>query len=433
MRLLSIALGVLVAFDVGGAPRADETAPNPVQMTDGGALPATPTSTPPLANESVIDRITPFITSIDVHGFVTQAALKTTGNNFLVPDSKTGSLDFSEAGINFTKVLTDRLRVGFQLYASDIGTVGGYTARFDWFYLDYRFNDWLGIRAGRTKVPYGLYNEIIDIDSAYVPALLPQSVYPEADREFLLAQTGMELYGRVPLRRAGALEYRAYGGTYSLRLTNEPNSQVGVQDVTVPYVFGGRLMWELPVPGLRIGASIQSLRIDANEYFTPFAIASFAATGQLPAGFDGLAPFQIPAVLWLASAEYLRGDLLVSAEYGQWRARLVSPLPSILPHEDAVSDRFYVMASYHVLPWLTPDLYYAGLRNDGANPFTQADYQQDFAATVRFDLNSFWILKLEAHQMVGTAELNPALNDDVPLTELPKSWWLFMVKTTAYF
>jgi hypothetical protein len=53
----------------------------------------------------------------------------------------------------------------------------------DWFYLDYRFQDWFGLRAGRLKIPYGLHNEVQAIDSARVPVLLPQSVYPLQGRE----------------------------------------------------------------------------------------------------------------------------------------------------------------------------------------------------------------------------------------------------------
>ena len=38
----------------------------------------------------------------------------------------------------------------------------------DWFDLDYRWKDWLGLRAGRVKLPYGLYNDTSDIDAARV-------------------------------------------------------------------------------------------------------------------------------------------------------------------------------------------------------------------------------------------------------------------------
>ena len=44
-------------------------------------------------------------------------------------------------------------------------TLGNYDVKLDWFYLDYHFSDAFGIRAGRTKLPFGLYNEFADVDA----------------------------------------------------------------------------------------------------------------------------------------------------------------------------------------------------------------------------------------------------------------------------
>jgi hypothetical protein len=113
---------------------------------------------------------------VDVHAFVSQGFIKSTDNEYLAK-SRRGSFEFSEVGVNLTRALGDKLRVGMQLFTRDVGPIGNYGARFDWFGLDYHFFDWLGVRAGRTKLPYGLYNETSDVDAARVPVLLPQSVY----------------------------------------------------------------------------------------------------------------------------------------------------------------------------------------------------------------------------------------------------------------
>ncbi len=80
---------------------------------------------------------------IEIHAFVSQGFIASTDNNYLA-ESKRGSFEFSEVGINFSKQLTDRMRVGIQLFTHDLGPLGNYRTRFDWFYLDYRFWDWLG-------------------------------------------------------------------------------------------------------------------------------------------------------------------------------------------------------------------------------------------------------------------------------------------------
>src|SRR5258708_35984070 len=132
--------------------------------------------------------------AVEVHAFASQGFILTRDNNYLANKTTNGSFQFSEVGINFTKSVTDKLRVGVQLFAQDLGPTGNYNAKVDWFYLDYRLFDWLGFRAGRVKIPFGLYNDINDIDAARNPVLLPQSVYPVQNRNYLLAQTGAELY-----------------------------------------------------------------------------------------------------------------------------------------------------------------------------------------------------------------------------------------------
>jgi hypothetical protein len=250
------------------------------------------------------------------------------------------------------------MRVGVQLFTHDLGPLGNYRTRFDWFYLDYRFWDWLGLRVGRTKLPFGLYNENSDIDAARVPVLLPQSVYPVANRDYLLAQTGAEVYGNVPIGAAGSLEYRLYGGTVFFDTADTTST---LANITVPYIFGGRLMWQLPIEGLQLGASVQKLRIDADYALPADQIAPLQMLGSLPNDFANPVHIKVPALLGVASLEYNAHDLLVAAEYSRWRVGIDSPV-SALSVPDTQSERFYVMSSYRVAPWFTPGLYYSARR-----------------------------------------------------------------------
>jgi hypothetical protein len=381
---------------------------------------------------------------IEIHAFVSQGFIKSTGNNYLAEDSTKGSFEFTEVGINFSKQLTDRMRAGMQLFTHDLGPLGNYRTRFDWFYLDYRFWDWLGVRAGRTKVPFGLYNESSDIDAARVPVLLPQSLYPVSFRDFLLAQTGGEVYGIVPIGAAGSLEYRLYGGTVFYDTADVSST---LSNVRVPYIFGARLMWQAPIEGLQLGASAQKLRIDADASIPATEIARLQMAGELPAGFTNPFKLQVPALLAVASIEYSAHDLLLASEYSRWRVSLESPV-ALYAVPETTSERFYAMAAYHVTPWFTPGVYYSVLfpnvddrqgRNlplastPDAAPIGRGAYQHDLALTVRYDLNAYWLLKLESHYMHGTAGLSPALNGNRPLSTLVEDWGVFLVKTTAYF
>src|SRR2546428_810702 len=203
------------------------------------------------------------LAELQIHGFISQGFLLTSANDYLAHSSE-GSFEFTEIGLNFTLPATDRLTLGLQIFSHDLGPIGDYRATLDWYYLDYHWRDWLGIRAGRVKLPFGLYNDINDIDSARTAVLLPQSIYPAQNRDFLLAQTGAEIYGYQHLGEAGALDYRLYAGTIFLDLKQQPGSPITVLDLDVPYVVGGRVLWGLPIEGLRLGASLQALRLDTD-------------------------------------------------------------------------------------------------------------------------------------------------------------------------
>ena len=405
-------------------PAPGETAPvEPAPVEPEPTKPAAvePAPAKPSLEESA--RARPFRDSplaVEVHGFVSQGFILSSGNNYL-GNSKRGSFEFNEVGINFTKGLHDRLRVGVQFFARDLGAVGNYAPKVDWLYLDYRFADWLGLRAGRLKAPFGLYNEVNDIDSARVPVLLPQSVYPILNRDILLAQTGGELYGYLRMPPAGALEYRLYGGTLFI---DPPVAQppLSLKSFQVPYVFGGRLMWETPLDGLRLGGSVQQLRFDT-AYTLP--------------GMPPMPPSEItigiPFVLWLGSFEYAAHDLLVAAEYGRWKADVETTIGPASKVDTVVNERYYVMAAYRVSPWFYPGVYYSRLVENVDKPMHRDNYQNDLALTFRFDLTTHWLLKLEGHYMNGTLDLAPALNDGTAKNVLKRDWGVFFAKTTAYF
>jgi hypothetical protein len=166
-------------------------------------------------------------TAVEVHAFVGQGFLLTKDNNYIDGNSSHGTVQLSDVGLNVTKTMGDKLRFGMQLFAQDFGTSGTYVPTVDWAYGDYRFTDWLGIRLGRVKIPFGLYNEVNDIDSARTFILLPQGMYPLSYRQYLFAQTGGEVYGYLRMGRAGALDYHLYGGTLAYNPTNAPGADPG--------------------------------------------------------------------------------------------------------------------------------------------------------------------------------------------------------------
>jgi hypothetical protein len=350
---------------------------------------------------------------LEVHGFASQGALLTSDNNYLARTER-GSLEFTEAGINFTKAFDDQLRVGLQLFTRDLGPDGKYEAKFDWLYLDYRWRDWLGVRAGRVKLPFGLYNDTSDIDAAQSVILLPQSVYPATNRDFLLAQTGLELYGYHSSESAGALDYHVYLGTLYLSIPD--SSSIQINNLDVPYIVGGRVLWETPIEGLRAGVSALNGKVEG-EYTAP------AMSPPTPVTLE------VKATNLLSSVEYLNRGFVLAAEYG--RSKGTSTLGPTSVH--TTSERMYGLAGYRWRPWLQTTAYFSLLYPDVDQRSGQAHHQYDTAASVRFDITPHWILKLEGHFLRGTAALSPDLNGGTPQANLVNQWWLAAAKTTVYF
>src|SRR5262249_17066862 len=260
--------------------------------------------------------------------------------------TKRGSFDLFEGGLTLSKQLDDRLRIGMQLLGFRHGMTGDYKAKVDWAYLDYHARDWIGVRAGRIKIPFGLYNDTADIDAADPTSLLPQSVYPFNNRDYLLAQTGAEIYGYRQLDPIGAFEYRLYGGSIYLDLPTQPGP-ITILKFEVPYVVGGRLMWETPLEGLRIGASLQYLRVDTSLLDQRIP--------AMPMQIDA----RIPARLYVASIEYARDDALFAAEYSRWRTEIQSSNQMVLPDSEQNVIRAYGLMAYRVRPWIQPALSYS--------------------------------------------------------------------------
>ncbi len=373
------------------------------------------------ANAAELDDA-PSPSAVAVHAFVSQGYIKSTGNDYLVQSKGAGSFDYSEAGINFTAQLTDNFRVGIQLFANELGKLGQYATSADWYYLDYHLRDTFGIRAGRLKMPLGFYGDIADIDAARVPVLLPSGVYPAVNRDLLLAQTGGEIYGHLRAGLLGALDYRLFGGSLQIVLPSQAGSPTQISNYAVPYVGGGRVLWETPLEGLRVGLTGVALRAKASAVF-PGAGTPAPMLNESEDLYYGI-----------GSIEYAVHDLLLQAEFASSRAALTTDNPTTFPNRLVVSEAGYGLAAYRVRRWLEPGVYYSLAyfdRNLGAEQ-DDRNVQHDLAATLRFDVNTFWIVKVEGHFMHGTELINGGdIMADV-LTN-PVNWGVFLIKTTGYF
>ena len=402
-----------VALAQGAPPAPDPTAP-----------PVEPDVVDPLGNEAPL---------LDIHGFVSQGAFVSTANDYL-GHSERGSVEFTEAALNASREVADRLRVGLQLFAHDVGPLGDFALRLDWGYLDYRWRQWLGVRAGRIKLPFGLYNEVDDVPAGRLPILLPQSLYPTAQRDFLLALSGASVYGSPIVGSAGEIDYQAFFGTIFI----DPTETTSILAIDTRRVLGAQVFWRSPIEALRIGASLLNIRADFNIQFSPDEVAQLIALGLAEPGYDGKAQIRLrDANYWVGSAEYARRQWLFAAEYSRQLTHGMAIPAMLLPDTDVDSERFYGLVSYRFDDHIEAGGYYsvthvdAGDRTGEGPTFAPSSraYHRDLALTARYDINEFWLLKAEGHFIQGTSEL--ILSDNPG--ELVDDWGLFLIQTVLSF
>src|SRR5260370_21517933 len=81
---------------------------------------------------------------VQMHGFAAQGFTYSNDNNYLTMKTSEGSFVFTDAGVNISSPITEKLRVGAQIYIRSIGTLGRWQPVLDWATVDYKFTNWFG-------------------------------------------------------------------------------------------------------------------------------------------------------------------------------------------------------------------------------------------------------------------------------------------------
>jgi hypothetical protein len=395
---------------------------------------------------------------VHVHGFVSQGWFNSSHNNYLVEDSRDGTAEFNEAAVSLQVQATERLRIGAQFLAHDFGETGNNVAKLDWAYGDYVWRDWLGLRIGKIKTMMGLYGEGRDIDMLRPTILLPQSVYYEGHRDFLVGVEGAGLHGNVPLDDAGGLDYDVWLGTLNVMdpdvgfwgdtfidsgyamaelLTARYGDEVrylGSVDelVRFPWLVGGTLMWNAPLEGARTGVTFIRGQFEM-ESRDAYALRTGTTGSPLDWHRIDVANEWRGSLdhLLVISGELTRGAWTFASEYYQERLH------------GTTSEGVYAQATVQSCDLLAVSGYFSRFLRDREDPdgrqFERVGepaflaWQNDTCLAARFDVDPHWVLKAEYHMVDGLGQLSLAKND-VDDPDAWHHWWSYMAaKATFHF
>ena len=401
--------------------------------------------------------------SVEIHGFISQGYLLTDHNNYMANTEK-GTFQFDEMGVSFSTQAADQLHLAMQIFARDLGDVGNNKVVLGYAYGDYRWKDWLGFRAGKIKLDYGLYNETREMDMLRTGVMLPQSVYSEMWRDSFSNLNGIGLYGYTPDSFAGKLSYNFQIGAmefekdsgFAKSFTPRMNENLQLTAMDSDYAWFGTLQWHTPVPGLKAKGTyytIEGLEAQGNISMTD----KDGKTTNSSVKFD-----VVEKDGYVLSLEYSWKNLTLIAEYsedtyqvdhtvesstqGTTTAPIGSGSPtgtspgggSPPPPPKHSSQGWYVSASYRFTDWVESALSYSEYYPDkdnksGDNKPPEARFTSWLKTTTlstRFDINPYWVMKLEGSYNDGFGGINLAENN---ADDLRDYWWLFAAKVTFSF
>jgi hypothetical protein len=297
-----------------------------------------------------------------------------------------------------------------QLHTYRLGELGNFKVEIDWAYGEYRFADWIGVRAGKVKTRLGLFNDIQDIDALYLWSLLPQGVYPADNRSWTLAHTGGDLLGSVKLPSGlGRMSYQGYLG----RRVVDPNGgyfKVATDDGFIVngeaagILYGGDLRWHTPLQGLTAGGSLGLAGLTAH-----------AGMPQIPAPFTVQSTADTNTALY---AEFDRGKFYAAGEFRRriWNLEVLEFHAPLIALD---SRAWYLMSAYRVHKIVQVGAYYSQLQNTSmaapSIPYLFGNFSSDWVLATRIDPNPHFYLKIEGHYIDGTAlGFYPSTNPGIP-------------------
>lgn len=356
---------------------------------------------------------------VDIHGFISQGYLMSDQNNYLA-ETDDGTFQFNEMGINFTTFVKSDLKMGCQFFSKDLGPIGNDEIIVNWAFAEYSFRNWLGLRTGLIKAPFGFQNDIRDFDSLRTSIFLPSSVYNEWLRDSFNTIKGIDLFGSLPMGAVGLLEYQLITGdtqfpldSGTVRFIKEVTGSVDtINKIEVDRVYLTRLIWTTPVDGLRI----------AHTYLN--SGSSFEGTRTVPVevSMDSVEFF-------VFSAEYLYENFKIVAE-NMWFMSdtevYIVGMPPIKSENDT-KDSFYISLGYRFTDWFEAACYYSKYIDD-TDKKEDSNELKDQCLSFRFDINPNWIVKLETHLMNGEFGVEP--DDD---GHIYSEWMLFAAKLSYSF
>jgi hypothetical protein len=364
-----------------------------------------------------------------LQGFAAQGLIGSTNNHFF-GDSRDGvSTRFTEAGVHGTWQALDAVRLSGQVLYRRAGESDQDGLRVDYAQADWQYYQTevsqLGVKFGKVKLPYGLYNETRDVPFTRPGILLPQSVYVDNSRDLLLAAPGAFLHG-ASVQEYGAFDFllgwvRPNFDSPSVDYSFLGNTRPGKLDGKS--AIGARLRWDLPTD-----TTLMLTYANAKAEYVPGNIDTLSA-GKV----------QFRNILFTAQQRF--DTVTLTAEYGEPRFDNTGFGP-YLPSSHRVIQSGYLQGEWRFHPaWelmLRHDIFYRDKQDKSGRQFAAATglpahsmFARDTTLGLRWDTTPNLMLRAEFHHVDGTGWL-PGPDNPVFLSR-EQRWNMWLLQAAYRF
>lgn len=371
---------------------------------------------------------------IQVHGFLTQGFFHTSDNNVYGQSDDGISPGLTEMGLNVNYQPWDRLRFAAQGLYRRAGDVDNGSVRLDYGLADLTLFEHdsgkIGLRGGRIKIPFGLYNETRDVPFTHPTILLPQGIYFDRSRSLLLSADGGSFYAEQRTG-FGDFAFKFNVGMPSRDLSEIKTVVLGTQDAQGSFetkpAIATQLSYELNGGEYMLAISYMDLEFDyistPNEKQRKLQPLLNSTTHIQPLMF---------------SAQYNGEKFTLTGEYEfRWNT-----FGNFAPQGGKfISESWYVEGSYRILPQLQATVRYDMVSidkddrgGDGALRLgfpRHVAYAKDWVFGLRWDITSSWMVRADYHRVHGTAWLPQA--DNIDPTKTVQDWDLYGLQLSFRF
>lgn len=388
------------------------------------------------------------IEKFSMGGFISQGVVHTSDNQFFDKKDDT-SFNMTEASLQANYQLSSNIQISGQVMYRNWGKIENSTL--DYLMVDYRFlasdTSNMGIRLGRIKNDFGLYNLTRDIPSARPSIFLPQSIYLDILRDTITSADGISLYANHRFS-AGNLSWSAMYGRFNVTddliesmLGTSIKGKFSVQEYTRYFKF----TWE-PIQGdwlISFGyndpVSNFEPQLSPSDKFAiskgKFKYESFLLSYQYFAenwdfsieyerkitdatGFDFYIP-NVPEELQPEFPPLFKLHNVKDAFYGQWRYLLSDKLTFLLRYSEFVADnddkngKKFAVSSIAKMP-----------------AFSR--YSHTITTGVNWQITDHWRIDFEGHYFEGIGVISPLVKVDSS-QNTSKYWQLFAIQASYSF